>query len=564
MKTLLLISLFLSSAVAFSQPTLNFTPVTLSGPALSQPVDITGCGDNSGRLFIVEKRGTMRIVQNGAVLPDFFLDIEDQVMNSGERGLLGVAFHPSFPNVPYIFVNYVIDGTITNRISRFTLSDNNPNDIDESTELILIEQTGIQPNHKAGDIVFGLDGYLYFGMGDGGGGGDPSNAGQNIETLLGKMLRIDINDTDPGLNYAIPADNPFVNEDGLDEIWAIGLRNPWRISFDRGTGDFWIADVGQNLWEEVNMVPALTPGGMNFGWDCKEGNHNYEPNNCPGGTEFTWPVFEYPHSCSPCPNGFGASLSGGFVYRGNDYPVLQGCYVMADYVSNYLWIIKQSGDNPPTFDVWVQNGTGIVNQIVTFGEDDDGELYASNLAGTLYSVSATGLLPIQWENTRATRVDGGNQVDWTLFQAIGLDHFEVQRSLQSTFEDFTVVTSIQPVDGQSTYTFTDPFIHSSAVYYRIAAKMQDGSTEFSPFMRILGDPTSKPTLVYEPNTKMWRINLPEEWRNGDATLYDLQGKEIFTRRIASDKIDLNPPITPGSYFIKITGDMGSWSEQIVW
>src|SRR5688572_30737855 len=148
MKTLLLISLFLSSAVAFSQPTLNFTPVTLSGPALSQPVDITGCGDNSGRLFIVEKRGTIRIVQNGAVLPDFFLDIEDQVMNSGERGLLGVAFHPSFPNVPYIFVNYVIDGTITNRISRFTLSDNNPNDIDESTELILIEQTGIQPNHK--------------------------------------------------------------------------------------------------------------------------------------------------------------------------------------------------------------------------------------------------------------------------------------------------------------------------------------------------------------------------------------------------------------------------------
>jgi glucose/arabinose dehydrogenase len=563
MKTRLLISFLFSSALAFSQPMLNFTPMSLSGPALSQPVDITGCGDNSGRLFIVEKRGTMRIVQNGVVLPDFFLDIEDQVMNSGERGLLGVAFHPQFPAVPYIFVNYVINGTITNRISRFTLA--SANDIDENSELILMEQTGIQSNHKAGDIVFGLDGYLYFGMGDGGGGGDPSNAGQNIETRLGKIIRIDINDTDPGLNYAIPPDNPFVGEDGLDEIWAIGMRNPWRISFDRGTGDLWIGDVGQNLWEEVDMVPALTPGGMNFGWDCKEGNHNYEPNNCPGNTEFVWPVFEYPHSCNPCLNGYGASLTGGFVYRGNDYPVLEGCYVMADYISNYLWMIKQTGTNPPTFDIYVQDGTGLVNQLVTFGEDDDGELYASNLAGTLYSVSATGFLPIQWENVGAKKVDGGNQIEWTLFQSIGLDHFEIQRSLKVDFTEYTVVKEIQPVQDQVSYTYTDPFIQPQAVYYRIAAQMQDGSTEYSPFMRIIPDPLSKPTLVYEQNSQMWRINLPEAWRNGDATLYDLQGKEIYSQKIASSQfLDLNPPITPGCYFIKITGEMGAWSEQVVW
>ena len=563
MKTHLLISFLFSSAILFAQPNLNFTPMVLTGPALSQPVDITGCGDNSGRLFITEKRGTVRIVQNGAVLPDFFLDIEDQVMNSGERGLLGLAFHPQYPAFPYIYVNYVINGTITNRISRFTLSAN-PNDMNEASELILLEQTGIQSNHKAGDLVFGLDGYLYIGMGDGGGGGDPSNAGQNIETWLGKMLRIDVNDTDPGLNYAIPPDNPFVGDDGLDEIWAIGLRNPWRISFDRGTGDFWIADVGQNLWEEVNMVPALTPGGMNFGWDCKEGNHNFEPNNCPGNTEFTWPVFEYPHNCNPCPNGQGASLSGGFVYRGENYPVLEGCYVMADYLSNYLWMIKQSGSNPPTFDVWVQNGTGLVNQIVTFGEDDDGELYASNLAGTLYSVSATGFLPIQWENVGAKRVDGGSEVVWTLFQAIGLDHFEVQRSLKPEFEEYTVVKIVQPVDGEYSYSYVDPYIQPSAVYYRIAAKMQDGSTEYSPFMRILADPISKPVLVFDQNTQIWRINLPSAWRNGDATLFDLQGKEVFTRKITTETIDLNPPITPGCYFIKIAGEMGTWSEQVVW
>ncbi len=349
MRTILFLFGLIACAQGGAQPTLNFTPLALSGPALVQPVDITGCGDGSGRLFIVEKRGTIRIIQNGAVLNDFFLSIEDQVMNSGERGLLGLAFHPAFPSSPYIYVNYVIEGTITNRISRFTVNPNNPNEIDESTELELLEQTGVQTNHKAGDLAFGPDGYLYIGMGDGGGGGDPSNAGQNLETLLGKMLRIDVNSTAPPLNYAIPADNPFVGIAGRDEIWAYGMRNPWRISFDRETGDFWIGDVGQNLWEEVDMVLAGTPGGMNFGWDCKEGNHNYEPGNCSGNAVLTCPIFEYPHSCNPCPNGYGASLTGGFVYRGADYPVLEGCYVCADYVSNYLWMIKQTVIRPIDF-----------------------------------------------------------------------------------------------------------------------------------------------------------------------------------------------------------------------
>jgi len=565
MRTILFLFGLIACAQGSAQPTLNFTPLALSGPALVQPVDITGCGDGSGRLFIVEKRGTIRIVQNGEVLNSFFLSIEDQVMNSGERGLLGLAFHPAFPSSPYIYVNYVIEGTITSRISRFTVNPNNPNEIDESTQLILLEQTGVQTNHKAGDLAFGPDGYLYIGMGDGGGGGDPSNAGQNLETLLGKMLRIDINATAPPLNYAIPADNPFVGIAGRDEIWAFGMRNPWRISFDRETGDFWIGDVGQNLWEEVDMVPAGTPGGMNFGWDCKEGNHNYEPGNCSGNAVFTWPVFEYPHTCNPCPNGYGASLTGGFVYRGADYPVLEGCYVCADFVSNYLWMIKQTGSDPLTFDVYVQDGTGIVAELVTFGEDDEGELYASNLNGTLYKVSASGSLPVQWESVDARIVPGGNKLEWTLHQSIGIDYFEVQRSLQSSFEDFTVVTQIAPVEEQISYQYTDPYIQPLAVYYRIAAKMQDGSTEYSPFLRILPDPVSKPTLVFEQNSNIWRINLPGEWRNGEVMLYDLQGKEIYARKLGADQqINLSPPITPGCYFVKIRGDMGTWSDQVVW
>ena len=176
MRTLPTLAFLLLSAIGIAQPTLNFTPLSLSGPTLVQPLFMSGCGDGSGRLFVVEKRGTIRIIQNNVVSTDFFLDIQDLVMNSGERGLLGLAFHPQYPATPYIYVNYVIDGTITNRISRFTLNPNNSNDIQENTEFILLEQAGVQTNHKAGGIAFGPDGYLYIGMGDGGGGGDPSNS----------------------------------------------------------------------------------------------------------------------------------------------------------------------------------------------------------------------------------------------------------------------------------------------------------------------------------------------------------------------------------------------------
>ncbi len=565
MRTLSALVFFLISAIGIAQPTLNFTPLSLSGPTLVQPLFMSGCGDGSGRLFVVEKRGTIRIVQNNTVSSDFFLDIQDLVMNSGERGLLGLAFHPQYPTTPYIYVNYVIEGTITNRISRFTLNPNNSNDIQENTEFILLEQAGVQTNHKAGGIAFGPDGYLYIGMGDGGGGGDPSNSGQNLETLLAKMLRIDVNAPQGSLNYTIPPDNPFVGEPGRDEIWAYGLRNPWRISFDRETGDLWIADVGQNLWEEVDMVLAGTPGGMNFGWDCREGNHDYEPGNCGSGTEFTWPVFEYPHSCNPCPNGYGASISGGYVYRGSDHPVLEGFYVCADYVSNYLWMIKVTSFDPLEFDLYVQDGTGLAYGLVTFGEDDDGELYASNLDGVIYSVSASGFLPLQWERVDAKIVQGGNQIDWTLHQSLGIEYFEVQRSLNSGFDNFTVAAQVEPVQDEISYKYIDPFTQPLAVYYRIAAHLSDGSFEYSPFMRILPDPVSKPSLVFERNLNMWRINLPVEWRNGEVILYDLQGKEVYTRQIGTQhQLELTPPTTPGSYFVKVSGEMGTWSERLVW
>lgn len=553
-------------ACAQGQPTVTFTPLTLSAPGLTSPVDIVNAGDGTNRLFIVEKRGTVRIVQGTTVLTDFFLDIQSQVMNSGERGLLGMAFHPQYPDSPYVYVNYVINGTITTRISRFTLNPNNTNDLLENTQLILIEQPGVQTNHKAGDLAFGPDGYLYIGFGDGGGAFDPSNNGQNLNSLLAKIIRIDINSKTPPLNYSIPPDNPFVGIAGLDEIWYYGMRNPWRISFDRQTGDFWIADVGQNDYEEVDFIFAGTPGGLNFGWDCYEGNnHPLETGNCPGNPTITWPVFEYPHNCSPCPNGKGASITGGFVYRGNMYPALKGYYLCADYVSNYYWLIKKTSNNPLTFtSSWV-NGTGVINALVSFGEDENGELYACNLSGTLYAISASGPLPVKWESIDAWHITNGNRVEFTIHQSSGIDHFEVQRALNPDFVKVNTVALVSPVQDQTHYGADDFYAQSSVIYYRVLAYLSNGEREYSPIARLTPQQLSKPALIYDVYVDLWHLSLPENWRKGKVIIYDVQGKEVYVKELSDEKmIDLTPPVIPGVYFIEINSENGTWSDKVVW
>ena len=549
------------------QPTVTFTPYTPSGPALTSPVDIVNAADGSNRLFIVEKRGTVRIIQGGAVLNSFFLDIQTQVMNSGERGLLGMAFHPQYPDSPYVYVNYVITGTITTRISRFTLNPNNSNDLLENSQLILIEQPGVQTNHKAGDLAFGPDGFLYIGFGDGGGAFDPSNNGQNLNSLLAKIIRIDINSKTAPLNYSIPPDNPFVGAPGLDEIWYYGMRNPWRISFDRQTGDFWIADVGQNEYEEVDFIFAGTPGGLNFGWDCFEGDtlHPLETQNCNANTQYTWPIFEYPHTCSSCPNGKGASITGGFVYRGNSYPAMKGYYLCADYVSNYYWLIKKTSNNPPTFTTSWVNGTGVINALVSFGEAENGDLYACNLSGTLYAISASGPLPVKWQSIDAWHIAHGNRVEFTIHQTSGIDHFEVERALNPDFVKVNTVALVSPVQDQTHYGVDDVYAQSSVIYYRVVAYLSNGEREYSPIARLIPQVLSKPALIYDVYVDLWHISLPENWQTGKVIIYDLQGKEVYVKELSNEKmIDLIPPVIPGVYFIEINSENGTWSDKVVW
>ncbi len=566
-KILPLIIFSFLSIYSYSQELLEFTPITLTGPALQAITDITGSGDGSGRLYIVEKRGVIRVVLNGVIANQQFLSIEGLAMDSGERGLLGLAFHPQYPDSNYIYVNYVIEGTMTTRIARFTVPASTPDNADETSIRILMDVPGIQTNHKAGDLAFGPDGYLYITMGDGGGGGDPEDTGQDFTRLLGKILRIDVNSTSPPKNYRIPPTNPYLpytgTGDTLPEIFMNGVRNPWRMSFDQETGDLWIADVGQNEYEEINMIPAGTGGGRNLGWDCREGNHNYTPSHCTDtvANPLTYPVFEYTHCTLPCHGGF--SITGGFVYRGDDYPDMYGVYMSVDYSTNVVFLVEQTG--PTTFTSFSHTANGN-SGITTFGESDNREIFAGNLNGTLYYVTR-GLpdpLPLQWEGLSAQVVSNGNKIQWTLHNFMDVEFFELQRSVKADFVNFTNVVEVLPDIEKVTYTYHDPYYQPEGVYYRVAAHLNDGSIEYSPVARIMPDPLSKPTLTFDFNTNLWRINLPSYWQNGDLKLYDLSGRIVYEARLSDrSHIDLSRPVPPGVYFIMVRGNEGMWSDRIV-
>jgi glucose/arabinose dehydrogenase len=353
---------------------------------LDRPVGFVNAGDGSGRRFIVEQSGRIRILTPGGfILADPFLNISTKVSCCGERGLLGLAFHPQYADNGAFFVNYTnLSGNTV--VARYLVDDTDPNKGDPDSEEILLTVSQPFSNHNAGDIAFGPDGYLYITMGDGGSGGDPLNHGQNLGTLLGSLLRIDVDsEPDPGLAYAIPPDNPFVGNVGaLDEIWAFGLRNPWRMSFDRVTGDLFIADVGQNTREEVNFQPPTSPGGENYGWKVLEGTHCHSDNPPGICNEFltggsTLPVLEYPNAGTT-----NCSVTGGYRYRGSAFPQLEGIYFFGDYCSGRIWGTVPRCDGEWEMRLLLQVGW----LISSFGEDEDGEVYvvryASGTNGRVY------------------------------------------------------------------------------------------------------------------------------------------------------------------------------------
>ncbi len=338
------------------------TPLVAEG--FDRPVHITHAGDGTNRLFVVEQAGRVRIVKNGMLLPDLFLDIAARVFCCGERGLLGLAFPPDFADKQYFYVNYT-DHRGDTVVARYHVRPGQPNTADPESEEVILRVEQPYSNHNGGQLAFGPDGYLYIGMGDGGSAGDPHNFAQNPATLLGKLLRLDTeSEVRP---YAIPPTNPFTATVGYrGEIWALGLRNPWRFSFDRATGDLYIADVGQNRREEINVQPRASRGGENYGWRVMEGSLCYQPSSCDPG-DFVLPVAEYDHS-------LGCSVTGGFVARAADEPSLQGIYVFGDYCSGRIWGLRSS-----TWEQALLLDTSFT--ISTFGEDESGHLYVADYGG---------------------------------------------------------------------------------------------------------------------------------------------------------------------------------------
>lgn len=375
MKNFTLFLFLLLSLGLSAQPKIQ---LDVYATGFTKPVDITHAGDN--RLFIVEQNGYIWILDStGVRLPSVFLNIDSRVRSNGnEQGLLGLAFHPNYDSNGYFYVCYTRETDGDTRVSRFSRDTLDPNKADPDSELILLVQDQPYNNHNGGCIKFGSDGYLYIGLGDGGSGGDPQGYGQNKNTFLGKMLRIDVDNTQGALNYAVPTDNPFVNDPAYKpEIWSLGHRNPWRFSFDRLTGDMWIGDVGQNSREEVNFEPAGV-GGRNYGWRCYEGNVTHNTNGCLPIENYVFPVFDYDN------NSLGCSITGGMIYKGTKYSDLYGQYLFSDYCSGRWWATKQDVSG----DFATQQLANLTDfQYTTYGEDIHGELYvAEHSSGRIMSI----------------------------------------------------------------------------------------------------------------------------------------------------------------------------------
>jgi glucose/arabinose dehydrogenase len=329
---------------------------------LDSPLGVTHAGDGSGRLFIVEQTGAIRVMRDGEILDEPFLDVGGMIVAGGEQGLLGLAFHPDYARNGRFFVDYTdVNGDTV--VAEYGVSDD-PDRADQDSARTLLQVDQPFSNHNGGQLDFGPDGFLYVALGDGGSAGDPDGNGQNTDVLLGKLLRLDVDSGDP---YGIPPDNPFANGGGEPEIWAYGLRNPWRFSFDSRTDELWIADVGQGEFEEINRRPAAA-GGLNYGWDQMEGPECYEGGECDPAGKIV-PISGYDHD-------LGCSVTGGYVYRGKDFPELRGGYVFGDYCSGFIWAIDATaGESTEPIELM---SSGL--SISSFGLDEAGELYLTDLA----------------------------------------------------------------------------------------------------------------------------------------------------------------------------------------
>lgn len=548
--------------LTLAQPVISYQPF-ITG--LTVPVDVVSAGDGSNRLFVVQQNGLIRVWNGTSLLATPFLNVSNLIIYTGdERGLLSMAFHPAYATNGYFFIYYnsITAPNITSiNVARYQVSAN-PNVANPAgTVIISIPKPAGRTNHNGGDLNFGADGNLYFATGDGGGANDPDNLAQSGTSLLGKMLRINVNDFTT--TYTIPSSNPYVNDPVVrDEIWALGLRNPYRWSFDRLTNDMWIGDVGQGAKEEVNYRPGSSTGGENYGWRCYEGSIPTPGVPSCSPANYVPPVFDYdnPNGGAPPPS----SVTGGFVYRGPDYPQLVGYYMAADVYSGTVYLIKPNGSGGWT----TTPQTGLQNLVVAFGEDEVGRLYAvSQGTGTVYKIVAASEvpLPVTLTHFSVKHFAAYNALKWVTDVEQNTTRFGIEYSRDNRkFERAGQVAATRNRTGSS-YTFQHNITTTSPLYYRLAIEDDNGQVKYSSAVKVLVDNSDRikiyPTTI---RNSVLNISLPQPVTK--LQLINVEGKLCFEKGLNNvtgfTSVPL-PSLAKGMYVVQVISDAAVHREKIV-
>jgi len=567
-KKIYRIVLFLAAVcIAFlqskAQPVITFRSVvnsTTPGGLLTNPVDVVNAGDNSQRLFVVQQNGIIKVFDQTPTYLGDFLTVTG-LTTGGERGLLSMAFHPNYETNGYFFVYYTnANGDI--ELARYHAPTPAGNTADPaSREIVLTIPHPGENNHNGGKLQFGADGYLYFATGDGGGGGDVPNNAQNGTSLLGKMLRINVSGSATGPLYTIPPDNPYLatspDDNIRDEIWAFGLRNPFRWSFDRLTNDMWIADVGQNAWEEVNFRTAGTTGGINYGWHCFEGTHTYPGSTgCPITGPTVAPLLDYPHDNATG----GVAVIGGYVYRGTLNPAMNAHYIFADESSGNVWLLPPGGAAADTIQF-----KNVLTLISSFGEAENGELYVTNLNGQLYTVdaSAGAALPVKLLDFKGAAKTGYNELSWLTSNEVQFRQYEIEYSSNGAqFEQAGVI----PAAGGGNYHFTHTVGGGGKLYYRLKMVDLDGKSEYSKTIVVAMNNSELKNFVTPTMVTNGLINVT---LSGDYTglqVIDMDGKTVYRESVTNrtGKITVSlPSVRAGQYLVRLTGNGKQLTQKIV-
>jgi glucose/arabinose dehydrogenase len=552
---------------SFSQLTvIDYQPVATG---LNQPVDIVSPADGTGRIFVVQQPGIIRIWDGSAMRTDTFLNVIPKISAGGERGLLSMAFHPDYINNRYFFVYYTKTGNGSLTIERYRTLENNVNKADPASgvEILNILHPS-NSNHNGGKLNFGNDGYLYLGTGDGGGSNDVPGNAQNGASLLGKMLRIDVNDftdnTPP--RYSIPPTNPYINTAGVsNEIVALGLRNPFRWNFDRLTGDMWIGDVGQNVREEINFRSAAAITTLtNYGWRCLEGSIT-NPNStaaCPAPANYVAPVFDYPHNSSG-----GQAVTGGIVYRGTEFPALVGTYICTDFYTGNIWLIK-----PNVSAGWTvtPQTTNRITNISAFGETEDGAVYAVKLGvngaantGILYKVIADGALPIRLLSFTGKSIGSFHELAWKITGATTGDTYTLERKTGAE-TNFTNMGSQQAAQNNIDYSTQIASI-SNDTYYRLKIESASGVVTFSPIIRLQKNDFSREIFTANISGGFISLQLLQPARS--VQILNASGALLASKQLNGQSGLVQMPLAniPKSViFVKVISNKGQQVKKLVW